>query len=1246
MGDLAKDLRKSVKDVDPKDVSLGNRHIVARRGSSVIQRYGVQEDPVIGTPPPEVEDAFLDYKDEQLEDADTKQVSESEADDHKEEHEDKKEEGTTVINDQGRNKERTEDHGVKRTSALEGDATDKILKIMDYVGQGLTFEEAKDKVDGEFDTATDNQPEPKEDPQYGEVEMATASKKQASGSFKVGDWAYLDDNSVASAIVSTWEPTDSDASWHKDFENDSQYARGEEGQIERIENYGSKQMALMDFGSVKFWTEVNALLTEDEYDQKFADHSDDKEASRKLSDLKSRLAVMDDNDVTTQVAQWVRDADSEAVMVLKEGPTLFYIALPADMIDEAKRISGFTIRTDEYGYGYISLDKPEGDVVAIAESIAQAGGFTKVSSKKIAMDSDSVSVYFDLVFEDYNFEEDHPNEQVDEEKYSEDRAYQDISSKLSSFGTVGNEGHAEAGLVCYVDVNLSQLSSLRDWISSNQGSEGTIELSEQYYAAQNFEIVPTPGRGETYDWPHGWDDFIDENVKISNKNKVPIGESGVKMNTRLPRRAAEEKEIPVGQDKTKENEGPEDKEAKVTASEFARRRRSGNEDNFGGRQAEPFKAEDAPKAEDKPEGDVVAIAESIAQAGGFTKVSSKKIAMDSDSVSVYFDLVFEDYNFEEDHPNEQVDEEKYSEDRAYQDISSKLSSFGTVGNEGHAEAGLVCYVDVNLSQLSSLRDWISSNQGSEGTIELSEQYYAAQNFEIVPTPGRGETYDWPHGWDDFIDENVKISNKNKVPIGESGVKMNTRLPRRAAEEKEIPVGQDKTKENEGPEDKEAKVTASEFARRRRSGNEDNFGGRQAEPFKAEDAPKAEDKPEEKKESRSKRLLRAVNVIIAEAIGDEDHKEPDADNKGGPSDNDKDNKPEMKARRLRLAAEAEKAVEEAEAKEKEFKEAHRKAMLAIRRAEADGTEAIAPKMNVPTEGDLPNRTEPVKTERLFRRADDTNPFADDTPTKKPEDKADAKPNAKSESEEEKAARFRRQRLMALRTRAQGVPTKSQEGGGALGKSVDGKPDIANEAKNLYNNDKSKGKSQEIAEEGKVPSQQRYPHPSNESVSEYEVGNATTLDNPKMGSNDRIQRLRDIRRITSTTPPRDARIAGLQDRVASANKHIADLAKKARILEAEKLVDMMIQKGLLVQARRDEEMAFLVKADRALWESSKRIVENAPPARAAARDQADPTRSRRLAVAQRSIEQGYGPMARQASVQASSASSLDSGNFFDN
>ena len=390
----------------------------------------------------------------------------------------------------------------------------------------------------------------------------------------------------------------------------------------------------------------------------------------------------------------------------------------------------------------------------------------------------------------------------------------------------------------------------------------------------------------------------------------------------------------------------------------------------------------------------------------------------------------------------------------------------------------------------------------------------------------------------------------------------------------------------------------------------------------------------------------MNVIIAEAIGDEDHKEPDADNKGGPSDNDKDNKPEMKARRLRLAAEAEKAVEEAEAKEKEFKEAHRKAMLAIRRAEADGTEAIAPKMNVPTEGDLPNRTEPVKTERLFRRADDTNPFADDTPTKKPEDKADAKPNAKSESEEEKAARFRRQRLMALRTRAQGVPTKSQEGGGALGKSVDGKPDIANEAKNLYNNDKSKGKSQEIAEEGKVPSQQRYPHPSNESVSEYEVGNATTLDNPKMGSNDRIQRLRDIRRITSTTPPRDARIAGLQDRVASANKHIADLAKKARILEAEKLVDMMIQKGLLVQARRDEEMAFLVKADRALWESSKRIVENAPPARAAARDQADPTRSRRLAVAQRSIEQGYGPMARQASVQASSASSLDSGNFFDN
>ena len=128
---------------------------------------------------------------------------------------------------------------------------------------------------------------------------------------------------------------------------------------------------------------------------------------------------------------------------------------------------------------------------------------------------EGVYIYFDLVFEDYNWDEDHPGEEPTEEVGgidAEGKAYQDMASKLSQFGSLDNEGHgSNDALVCKFYIQASKVQEMIDWLDRNQGSEGMVDTSQEYFTATNWQLVPSPGMGESYDWPN-WDDYLEENA--------------------------------------------------------------------------------------------------------------------------------------------------------------------------------------------------------------------------------------------------------------------------------------------------------------------------------------------------------------------------------------------------------------------------------------------------------------------------------------------------------------------------------------------------------------------------------------------------------------------------------------------------------------------------------------------------------------------------------------------------------------
>ncbi len=132
---LAADLRLGLPDYKDLDDTPVNRHKVASKGLTII-RKAIEEMPVVGEPPANVEDALMDFEEDQRDNAGEAMdiVTDEEVDDRKEDvaEESDEEQEPAPIN--------------KGVSSVKwaAEATEILLVITDLMGQGHTYEEAKE----------------------------------------------------------------------------------------------------------------------------------------------------------------------------------------------------------------------------------------------------------------------------------------------------------------------------------------------------------------------------------------------------------------------------------------------------------------------------------------------------------------------------------------------------------------------------------------------------------------------------------------------------------------------------------------------------------------------------------------------------------------------------------------------------------------------------------------------------------------------------------------------------------------------------------------------------------------------------------------------------------------------------------------------------------------------------------------------------------------------------------------------
>jgi len=126
-------------------------------------------------------------------------------------------------------------------------------------------------------------------------------------------------------------------------------------------------------------------------------------------------------------------------------------------------------------------------------------------------------------------------------------------------------------------------------------------------------------------------------------------------------------------------------------------------------------------------------------------------------------------------------------------------------------------------------------------------------------------------------------------------------------------------------------------------------------------------------------------------------------------------------------------------------------------------------------------------------------------------------------------------------------------------------------------------------------------------------------------------------------RDARLQRLQTKTASVITENAALKNKTRQLEAEKLADLSIKKGLLDPKKRQDEIRYLSASNESDWKAAKRLIESAPDYK----QPADQTlQSRRVLQARRQLGEGHGLLPKLPSIAPNRAGGfLDSGTMFD-
>lgn len=134
-------------------------------------------------------------------------------------------------------------------------------------------------------------------------------------------------------------------------------------------------------------------------------------------------------------------------------------------------------------------------------------GLTKHAEEieKVIADSDDIiKIYFYLVFEEDNYEEDKSTEDVGE---LENKVYKKAQELFKPFGNVNNEGHdSDDDLICYFRVKKSDLPKLQELINrKHEGGDDQIDISE-YFIARGF-IFGEPGEEIPFE---DWDAYIED----------------------------------------------------------------------------------------------------------------------------------------------------------------------------------------------------------------------------------------------------------------------------------------------------------------------------------------------------------------------------------------------------------------------------------------------------------------------------------------------------------------------------------------------------------------------------------------------------------------------------------------------------------------------------------------------------------------------------------------------------------------
>jgi hypothetical protein len=156
---------------------------------------------------------------------------------------------------------------------------------------------------------------------------------------------------------------------------------------------------------------------------------------------------------------------------------------------------------------------------SLAKTFARSRGYrVKAAPRKRVkaqtFDPRKAMIYFDLVFEDYNFEEDQENDPKRAERFlklgggdpskaalkAEQLAMKE-AQKILKVKRIGNEGHGSGGeLVCKISVDsVEEARKIFDKVEAEHGGgDDVVYLDAPYMAMQGFTLFPQGVNGPQY----------------------------------------------------------------------------------------------------------------------------------------------------------------------------------------------------------------------------------------------------------------------------------------------------------------------------------------------------------------------------------------------------------------------------------------------------------------------------------------------------------------------------------------------------------------------------------------------------------------------------------------------------------------------------------------------------------------------------------------------------------------------------